>query len=427
MVMELGALWSELETARATAARAMRLQEVTAALSQARREIGVADVVLGPGLGVLEAERGILARVDHSRFEIIRTSGYPPQPATRVLPLTLDDRAPLTEAINARRLVRLSETEYRARFPHLVLREGVLEPPETTIALPLAHCGEIVGGLEMSFTRMAAVGVTDESFTQLLAQATADALYRARSYDAVVVARREAEMRAAARADILGIVAHDLRNPLNVIGSSGAILAENDALAPEQRRAMLDIMQRAVRQMNRLIGDLLDATRLQAGRLTLELGDVDACTIVRTTVDMCRHDAEARSITLECAMPERHCVIRADEGRLLQALGNLVSNALKFTGRGGRVVVSAFCDEREVGFRVADNGPGIPPEEQAHVFDRFWQARVGDRRGVGLGLAIAKGIVEAHGGRIWVDSTPGGGSTFGFALPRAARESAVAA
>jgi len=111
----------------------------------------------------------------------------------------------------------------------------------------------------------------------------------------------------------------------------------------------------------------------------------------------------------------------ADAGRVQQAIGNLIANALKFTETGGRVVASAEVADTEIVFRVADTGLGIDPLHLPHLFDRFWQARNGDRRGVGLGLAIAKGLIDAHGGRIWVESALGAGTTFSFALPRSRR------
>ncbi len=180
---------------------------------------------------------------------------------------------------------------------------------------------------------------------------------------------------------------------------------------------MLEVAQRAVRQMNRLIGDLLDATRLQAGRLSLDLSDVDVREVVRETEEMFLHAAEERHVRLQASVPEQECFVRADRGRVLQALGNLMSNALKFTQADGLVTIAAEAVPGEVVFRVADSGPGIPAEHRDRLFDSFWQARDGDRRGVGLGLAITKGIVDAHGGGIRVDSQPGVGSTFSFTLP----------
>jgi signal transduction histidine kinase len=309
-----------------------------------------------------------------------------------------------------------SRDEYRARFSWAFEQ---LEAPGATqayLAVPLRQGEEIVGVLEMSFLESSARGVADQAFTLLLAQAAADALRRARSYDIERGARREAETLAQARADVLGIVAHDLRNPLNVIGSSVQLLLELEMPAV-QRRGMLEIMQRAGQQMDRMIRDLLDATRLRAGRLSLVLRDVDARVALQETEATFRHVADAQHVRLQILASDHACLVRADEGRVLQALGNLVGNALKFTGAGGCVSLSAQRSGDDVVFCVADTGPGIAAAHQDRLFDRFWQARDGDRRGVGLGLTIAKGIVDAHGGRIWVDSTPGVGSTFAFAIP----------
>jgi signal transduction histidine kinase len=406
-----------LVAAQNMATRAMRLQEVTAALSQARTETGVADVVLGRGLGVVEGQRGILARVDGDRLKVIRATGYSSNDGEHVT-RSLVEPSPLSQAVRTGEPVWLtSAQELRAQFPDVFRHDHALRPAQAIVAVPLRHCDELVGAIEMSFAEPTALGAADQAFTLLLAQATADALFRAQSYDAELQARRDAESRARERADVLGIVAHDLRNPLNVISTSGELLSEGEFLTPDQHQQMIDVMQRAVRQMNRLIGDLLDASQLQAGHLTLELSDVDARQLVRATTEMCRHEAATRDIELSTVVPEDETIIRADEGRVMQALGNLLGNALKFTDPGGQVVLSVVEQGGEIVFSVSDTGHGIAPEQCVHLFDRFWQARDGDKRGVGLGLTIAKGIVDAHGGKIWVESTPGVGSTFFVALP----------
>ena len=168
--------------------------------------------------------------------------------------------------------------------------------------------------------------------------------------------------------------------------------------------------------MNRLIGDLLDTTRLQAGRLRLDIRDVDVGSLVSDAIETSRPAAQQRDIMLSAEAPQGYCV-RADPGRLLQVIGNLLTNAIKFTAPGGRVLLSAKPVAGEAVFAVSDNGPGIAPGDMNHLFDRFWQARDVDSRGIGLGLTISKGIVEAHGGRIWVESEPGLGSTFSFSIP----------
>jgi signal transduction histidine kinase len=314
--------------------------------------------------------------------------------------------------------------EQRSLYAPAYENYGITPVPQASGTIPLLHGEEVVGALGLYFIESSSFTSTTESFALMLAQAAADALSRARNYDAERAARQRAETTAQARADVLSIVAHDLRNPLNLIASSAGLLLEIDDLPAARRRGMLEITQRAVRQMNRLIGDLLDATRLQAGRLTLDLADVDACALVRETGGTLGPAAEQHHVELRTDPPEHECFVRADEGRLLQVLGNLVGNAIKFTPAGGRVVLSARPHEVEVVFSVADTGPGIPQEHLDHLFDRFWQARGSDRRGVGLGLAITKGIVDAHGGHLWVESVVGVGSTFSFAIPASASVSA---
>jgi signal transduction histidine kinase len=181
-------------------------------------------------------------------------------------------------------------------------------------------------------------------------------------------------------------------------------------------------MQRAARQMNRLITDLLEVVRLESGRLGLELRDTPARDILLQAKEQCDPAAAQSGVALEVRAVEYDLWVRADTDRVLQVLGNLAGNALKFAGRGGRVTLGALGAGPQTLFSVADTGPGIAPEEAGHLFDRFWQART-DRRGVGLGLTIARGIVEAHCGRIWVESRLGEGATFYFTLPAAAGSS----
>jgi signal transduction histidine kinase len=406
-----------LGAAEAIVTHAMRLQEMTAALSHALTEEEVADLVLQKGIGVVDAIRGLLARVDGRRFQIIRTSGYQPQMDEQMRTVTLDDDGPLTLAVRSGQPIWIeTPEEHLARFPLLYQKLGVA-PPQASVAVPLRHGGEIVGVLGMFFADSSAFGAAKQTFMLLLAQAVADALVRARSYDSERAARQQAETLAQARADVLGIVAHDLRNPLSAITSSSEFLLECDDLPTAQRRKMLEMMQRASKRMNRLINDLLDATQLQAGRISLDLSDIDACKVVREAEETLRSAAVDRGIHLLSEPPQRECYVRADEGRVLQVIGNLVGNALKFTEAGGKVRLSACPRDVEVIFSVADTGPGIPPEHQSQLFDTFWQARKGDRRGVGLGLSITRDIVTALGGRLWVESTVGVGSTFSFALP----------
>jgi signal transduction histidine kinase len=225
---------------------------------------------------------------------------------------------------------------------------------------------------------------------------------------------------ARARADVLGVVAHDLRNPLNVISATTQILVD-ETLSPASRTKLSTVSVRAVKQMNRLIADLLDAARLQAGRFSLRLEDVPVLEIVEQCDETFRPLAESHRISFRVERPSRGGTVRADPVRVSQVLGNLVGNALKFTPPLGTVTLRADTQSARALFQVLDTGQGLDEAHLQHVFQDFWQARKNDGRGIGLGLAIAKALVEAHGGQIWVESRLGAGSRFSFTLPLTAR------
>jgi PAS domain S-box-containing protein len=218
------------------------------------------------------------------------------------------------------------------------------------------------------------------------------------------------------RDDVLGVVAHDLRNPLGAILMQASVLRRPGGEQDRSQKAASSI-ERSARRMSRLIEDLLDVTRLQEGRISVEPVPVSAHQVISEAVHSHQPLAAAASLELRVDVATQLPEVRADRDRLLQILENLIGNAVKFTGAGGIVTVGAAPSAGAVLFRVADTGAGIGAEDVPHVFDRFWQARKGQHRGAGLGLPIARGLVEAHGGRIWVESTLGRGTTFFFTLP----------
>jgi PAS domain S-box-containing protein len=228
-------------------------------------------------------------------------------------------------------------------------------------------------------------------------------------------AEAAAKRAAQARDDILGIVAHDLRNPLAAITSLAAVL--------QMRKAEGEIageIATAANRMNRLIGDLLDVTRIEAGHLSLKKARLPAAEVITDALEGQTPLASAASLQLRLETAPQLPDVWADRDRLLQVFENLIGNAIKFTKPGGRVTLGARVQEGEVIFAVSDTGRGIAETHLPHVFDRFWQAPGTERRGMGFGLAIVKGIVEAHGGRVWVQSAPGQGSTFFFSIPTTA-------
>jgi signal transduction histidine kinase len=241
-------------------------------------------------------------------------------------------------------------------------------------------------------------------------------------------ARAAAEAAVNARDEVLRIVAHDIGNSLSAVKIHAMVLERTlpadgaQAEARKRTEAIRDLTQ----QMDRLRQDLLDVAAIEAGRLSFEPHETALHQVVEDVLGPVAGQAGEKGLTLESHVSPGLPAVWADQERLHQVLGNLVGNAVKFTPAGGRVRVSARLDPQagedgHPGVRVAveDTGPGISPEHLPHVFDRFWQARSTRRAGAGLGLAIARGVVEAHGGRIWAASEPGQGTTFEFTLPAA--------
>jgi len=230
---------------------------------------------------------------------------------------------------------------------------------------------------------------------------------------------RQAQQATRARDDVLGIVSHDLRNPIHTIHMSASFLLETAAsgLPTAKLTPQLSIIRRAAMRANTLIGDLLDVTRIEAGRLAVDASPHDAASLLDESMTDVMSIAAEKGVTLDFRWVGTPARVLADKGRVAQIFSNLVGNAVKFTPRGGSVSVSGEFASREAKFVVRDSGAGISAEHMPHLFDRFWQVNRKTRQGAGLGLFIAKGIVEAHGGELQAESKLGEGSEFSFTLP----------
>jgi signal transduction histidine kinase len=227
-------------------------------------------------------------------------------------------------------------------------------------------------------------------------------------------ARTRAEAAVRSRERVMEIVAHDLRNPLGAIGMSAEALQRKTAQDEDRRH--LERIVRAAARMDNLIGDLVDVSGIEHETLAVTRTRETVDSIVRETAEAFVPKAEQRHITLEVGAPPAELTIAADRARIVQLLGNLIGNALKFTPEGGRVALRVSAQTQQVLFEVADTGPGIAPENVPHIFEQYWK---GDGHGTGLGLFIARSIVRAHQGELWVKTAPGAGATFFFTLPRA--------
>ena len=229
------------------------------------------------------------------------------------------------------------------------------------------------------------------------------------------------------RDDFLGMVAHDVRNLLNGVILNLELLAPRGPRAENpQIAAATGRIRRDVGRMNRLIGDLVDVTSIDAGKLAMTPVEADAVALVREAAETFQVAAAAKGVTVSTEVPDTPLHGFFDPDRLLQVFANLLSNAIKFTPRDGRIDLSVEKVGSALQFCVSDTGVGVPAPMLKAIFERFWQVGKNDHRGMGLGLYISKCIVEAHGGKLWVDSRLGEGSTFYFTLPAAPASAAGA-
>ncbi|MCP5227784.1 PAS-domain containing protein [Accumulibacter sp.] len=239
--------------------------------------------------------------------------------------------------------------------------------------------------------------------------------------ESLQAAKQKAEEANQAKSAFLNMVTHDLRTPLTSIRSLTEILGDDPDVDAEQRREFLRIINAECLRLVRMINDLLDFAKIEAGRMDWCIVDLDAADLVRSAVASIAPMFAEKAVGIELTLPARARPIAGDHDRLTQVIINLLSNAYKFApGKTGQVRVSLECGPSEATISVADNGPGIPIEKHAEVFEEFRQvvsANTTHPQGTGLGLAICRRIVDHLGGRIWVESTPPDGATFRFTVP----------
>jgi signal transduction histidine kinase len=284
--------------------------------------------------------------------------------------------------------------------------------PRSMMVVPLVSRGQILGVVTVVAAEGRVFAREDVSLASELARHGSLAIDNARLY-------LESQQALRAREEVLAIVSHDLRNPLNAVMLAAQLMKFSDKMPPEELE-QLETIGVSAQRMRRLIEDLLDVTRLEGGKqLPVEPAPLEVKPLFHETYELFKTQAATSSITLQYHVDDDVPPVYADHHRVTQVLSNLIGNSMKFTPPGGMITYRATRSDGQVLFTVSDSGPGIPQKNLKDIFNPYWQAKRTARLGAGLGLPIAKGIVEAHGGRIWAESEPGKGTTFTFTLPLA--------
>ncbi|MBV9773681.1 MAG: PAS domain-containing sensor histidine kinase [Gemmatimonadetes bacterium] len=355
--------------------------------------------VVREGGGDAEVRRVELAHADPEQWEL----------AERFRTIALPPEHPVRRVVRTGESLMLQDVHgSSARDPAYVELVRLLGP-RSLITVPLLARGRVLGAIHLiSAASGRRYGPDDLALAEELARHAALAVDNAGLY-------RRATLALQARDDVLAIVSHDLRNPLQAISLYADLLREADS--PEQQTRYLDAIQRCAQRMGHLIQDLVDVASIEMGRLAMDQAPLAVEPLLKEAYELFHSPAGERSLHLEFEVADDLPPVRADHHRVLQALSNLLGNAVKFTPPGGRVLVRVDREGEGIRFAVTDTGPGIPEGQRDRVFERFWQGRRTYRGSAGLGLAITRGIVESHGGRSGVESREGEGSTFWFTLP----------
>ena len=340
-----------------------------------------------------------------AQHELRRALGAEPRPPVFAMLV-----AEVVASGRSQRLPSTSDESLAASDVAIIRRLGI----RRALSVPLALGTRQLGALTFCMIGARQYRQGDVALAEELGRRSASAIEHARLYE-------HARQAVALREQTLAIVSHDLRTPLSTIVMAASILGDEDTMRanPRSRAMAVSKIEVAAGRMDRMIGDLLDFASIEAGRLSMLTGPHDVDAIIGESVASFDATAARQGSALVAVVSTDLPAILCDRDRILQVLANLVGNALKSVATGGWVEVRAKLDDREVVISVSDTGPGISQADQARLFERYWRSPGAGYKGTGLGLAIARGLVEAHNGRLWVDSEPGHGATFSFTVPRA--------
>lgn len=399
-----------------------RLQSVSSSLSQILVSKEAAAAVIEQGINSLGAAAGVVVLVNETagHLEIAASAGYPAEIIEKWRHFDLNLNLPINDSIREKKPVFIeSFEEYKKLYPYLTESKSYTGSRALT-SVPLIIEGKTLGALGFSFSSERNFSEDDRAFLYSLAQQCAQALERSRLYETEQNLRAEAEAASRIKDEFLATVSHELRTPLNAIVGWSSMLAGKQLDSQAAVKA-IETIERNARSQSQIIEDLLDVSRIITGKIHLENSVVDVAPIIIAAIDSVRPTMETKGISIKTGIENADLYILGDAERLKQIFWNLLSNAAKFTPKGGNVEVRLERVESSAQITVKDSGQGIEPEFLPFVFDRFRQADGTTTRahgGLGLGLSIVRYLVEMHGGTVQAESGGAGkGAAFILRFP----------